>query len=131
MMQHPIAIYTAQMRVSVTDELDITIKSASTVVGKALAPTWEMVNGYKSGAMSEAEYRQLYVRLLRERYKWDKHKHAIHNALKTQRSITLKCYCPADTFCHRLIAKDVLMRIGEHIGVVVCDGGEITQLTRR
>lgn len=126
----PIIIYTAQMRVTVSDEIDITIKSASTPVGKALSPTWAMVNAYKSGTMSEAEYTEQYLTLVRQRYADLKTRDAISDMVMIADSITLKCYCPADTFCHRLLARDVLMKIGEAIGVEVCDGGEITQLTR-
>ena len=128
-MTQPMVIYTAQMRVSVSDEIDITIKSASTPVGRALSPTWEMVNGFKSGVMTEEIYTEKYLSLLRHRYQYDSIKFAIWDILKNKRSITLKCFCPADTFCHRLLAKDVLIKIGEQIGVDVCDGGEITQLS--
>lgn len=129
-MMQPMVIYTAQMRVSVPDEIDITIKSASTPAGRALSPTWDMVNGFMSGAMTEKIYTQKYLSLVRHRYRYDSIKFAIWDILKNNRSITLKCYCPAETFCHRLLAKELLMKIGEYIGVEVCDGGEITQLTR-
>ncbi len=126
----PMVIYTAQLSVVVDDAIDITIKSASTPVGKALAPMWGMVNAIKLGLMSDEDYSRMYLDLVRHRYRYDSVKFAIWDMLRNKRSVTLKCYCPADTFCHRTIAKEVLIKIGEAIDVEVCDGGEITQLSR-
>ena len=47
-------ITTAQMSITDPDALDITVKSASTPEGRALAPTWPMVNA--STAIPEAGF---------------------------------------------------------------------------
>lgn len=124
-----ITIYTAQMRIDSDNSIDITIKSANTPIGRALAPTWEMVNGIKRGQITDDQYTEKYLNLLRHRYRFPEIKELFHGVLKTD--ITLKCYCPHDAFCHRQIAKDVLLKIATHIGIQGIDGGEIVHQRRR
>jgi hypothetical protein len=118
-----ITIYTAQMRIDDHNAIDITVKSANTPLGRALAPTWEMVNGLREGRITDEEYTEKYLALLRQRYAQDNN--LFHELLRDNTRIVLKCYCPPDTFCHRLIAKDVLIKIAEHIGIQATFGGEI------
>ena len=90
-------LYTAQMRYSGKDRLDITVKSA-TGEARLVAPTWGMVNAFKSGKINERQYIKLYDAILErngnEFTKW----------LQTEwphDTVTFVCYCPAYTFCHR------------------------------
>lgn len=117
-----LTIYTAQMSVQ-TDGIDITIKSAKTNIGRYLAPTWDMVNGFKSGKITEKEYTDQYLSLMRQRYTRDSE--VFHRAIKDKESITLKCYCRANAFCHRRIAVFVLMQIATHINIPASYEGEI------
>ena len=52
-------IYTAHYRYSGDDRLDITVKS-SIYPGNVLAPTWEMVKGFKSHKITEWDYATQY-----------------------------------------------------------------------
>lgn len=98
-------LYTAQMRYSGADRLDVTVKSAGKV-GKIFAPTWEMVNMVKRATSAtkqrvEHRYTDEYYRLLLERFKTNQmaFEHVITTA--SVHDITLVCYCPAGAFCHR------------------------------
>ena len=113
-------VWTAQYRYNGPDRLDITVKSGGGI-GKAFAPTWQMVMEYKNGQKVKApnpetyrtmmkqlqdNYTRMYEQMMREslannRMAWD--------WLLSQRNITLVCFCPAGEFCHRVIlARDIL-----------------------
>lgn len=117
-------IYTIQMaqwRKAVNQEValvDTTVKSGI----DAFAPRWDMVMGSKDGSLSEADYRQQYIDLMREswynrRLEWEK--------LLQMDKVALACYCKAGNFCHRHILKEIVMKIQEQRGVVVIDQGEL------
>lgn len=119
---HVCRISTARVNTDHPAKLDITVKSASTDEGKVLAPTWELVMGHKDGALSDAEYTEQYLTLLRGRYA--QHKQVFLNILKRD-EVVLTCYCAEGDFCHRLIAVDVLKKIARSEGILVHDCGEI------
>ena len=82
-----------QIRASVQG-IDTTVKSAQGPF-RALAPTWDMVMGYKNKTLSEAGYRTQYsVILQRVSAKvWD--------TLADHAELLLLCYCRDDaSFCH-------------------------------
>ena len=85
--------------------LDITIKSGCNK-GWILAPTWDMVNGIKSGNMSENEYIALYNELLKQR--WARLPDYKHDEFMSMKAI-LVCYCPQGVFCHRYLAAKFLV----------------------
>ena len=101
-----IKVYTAQMSYSGEDRVDITVKSAK---GDAhlVAPTWGMVQGYKSGTMSEAAYTSAYLSIL------ERNKAQILKFFYTKDpgEITLVCYCPSGAFCHRVILAEWLQSV--------------------
>jgi uncharacterized protein YeaO (DUF488 family) len=120
-------------RVGKDSGLDITVKSGSGF-GRELAPTWELVAGHKRmtaettgkrvekwmvehPALSDDEYTERYLNLLRERYA--KHRALWNGYLRAHESITLLCYCRDGVFCHRHIAREVLIKVAEHIGIEV------------
>jgi uncharacterized protein YeaO (DUF488 family) len=127
--KHTITIHTAQMGVTDPDMIDTTVKSASTMQGKALAPTWDLVQGHKKGYRSDDDYRQQYLELLNARYsdkgKW--YHNVINNLLRDNTRIVLKCYCGEGKFCHRHLAAEWLQGIGKEIGVEVIIGDEISR----
>jgi len=86
--------------------VDITIKSACEN-GFIFAPTWELVNDYKSGKISEDIYTKLYLKLINRR--WSIITEHTKNKLSDMNAI-LVCYCPSGTFCHRYIAADFLVK---------------------
>ncbi len=120
----PIIICTAQMSVPDADELDITVMSAKSPEGMALAPTWEMVNALKSHHWAENQYRERYMTLLRSRYKADP---APFLQILNRKRVVLKCYCPAGEFCHRRIAVEILTKIAESKEIPFLLDGEIMQ----
>lgn len=99
-------LYTAQYRYQGQDRIDITIKG-SHIVGKAFAPTWEMVVGIKKLVISDDDYTKAYYDLLTDRWANDLLDiRSVTEKLVTLfgpvgRDITLVCFCPAGAFCHR------------------------------
>jgi hypothetical protein len=101
-------LYTAQYRYPGRDRLDITVKG-NCPAGKLYAPTWDMVNGIKQGTMTKEEYEGAYYNLLITR--WKSHGEEMSQLVKIvqgdpmnnvpPRDLTLVCFCPANTFCHR------------------------------
>lgn len=83
---------------------DITIKSYSPGF-YFLTPTWDLVNGFKSGSISEEEYKKLYFKLINEKtsdYKIKK---------LSKKNLILVCYCTSG-FCHRYLAAEFLVEKG-------------------
>lgn len=119
-------IYTAQYRYSGRDRLDITIKG-NDPAGRLYAPTWDMVKGIKDGTMSEESYTAEYYALLIERWRTGAKEMLklieIVNGTATmpERDITLVCFCPAYSFCHRYLLANFL-----HHNWKVGYGGERT-----
>jgi uncharacterized protein YeaO (DUF488 family) len=95
--------------------IDVTVKSASPKA-KVLAPTWNMVMGYKKGTLSWEEYKEQYAEILEkaqqeERSRWE-------NTLKRDKVVFL-CYCPKGANCHRLLLAAEFKRFGKSINVEV------------
>ncbi len=88
------------------DRFDITVKS---MANPAFAPTWDMVRGVKSGAMSEDEYTRRYKVLLDESRKRNT---AAWQALLSRKRVVLVCFCRAGSFCHRYLLADYLETLG-------------------
>lgn len=86
---------------------DITIKSYDEDVW-FLAPTWDLVNKYKSGKISEYEYTNDYNELINRRYKF-LFKSDIQ---KLNKNLILVCYCQSGQFCHRYLAAKFLQSKG-------------------
>lgn len=85
--------------------LDITIQSGD----KVFAPTWKMVKNYKFGTLTEAGYTKQYLALMRDSYKRYPHR---WREILSKEKVILACYCPADTFCHRHLLADMLVKCG-------------------
>lgn len=119
-----VVIITAQMSISDPDALDITVKSASTPEGRALAPTWDMVMDSKNGRITWDGYREQYLALLRDRYR--RNPEPFHAVVRRER-VVLKCYCPAGANCHRHIAAAVLAKIAVHLDTGVTREPELTR----
>lgn len=108
-------IYTAQIRYSGADRLDVTVKGQDPF-GKFFAPTWDMVRGTKNGTLSEGGYRSMYYGILLGLPPaiWS----GFQGLSKPEGTITLMCYCPAGAFCHRVILAEVMenRKLGEYKG---------------
>ena len=96
-MNDKIKIYTSRINYSGNiKKIDITRKSASRY--KAIAPTWDMVIRYKDGSLSEKDYKIAYTKIM------NSCKQMIKVMLEESgNSCVLVCYCPKDTFCHRIL----------------------------
>ena len=92
-------IWTAQYRYSGPDRLDITVKG-NDPMGRTFAPTWQMVNDFRSGKSGQQAYIQAYGTLLTDRFT------TISGLLvwmAKQKEVTLVCFCPSGAFCHRVL----------------------------
>ena len=92
--------------------LDITVKSGD----KAFAPTWKMVMGSKQDRITDEEYTRQYTELMRQSYKTNRE---CWNEVLNLDEVILACYCKADSFCHRYLLKDMLVKCGaEYVGEI-------------
>jgi len=105
-------VYTSQYNYNGNNRLDITVKTGSDL----LAPTWNMVMGYKSGKITQDEYIDLYYSKMRLSY--------INNQnfwirLLKRDEVILVCFCKAGDFCHRILLADILVKLGaEYLGEI-------------
>ena len=112
-------LYTIQIpvakRLGLMDDsryLDITVKSGD----KAFAPTWKMVMGSKQSKITDEEYTRQYIELMRQSYRANKQR---WDEVLNLDEVILACYCKADTFCHRYLLKDMLVKCGaEYTGEI-------------
>jgi hypothetical protein len=112
-------IYTAQYKYAGSDRIDITIKG-NVPPGNILAPTWEMVRALQDGKITQWDYAIKYFALLMDRmHRWsDTFRIALDEIVQDRPEITLTCFCPANEFCHRVLAARMLeeMRFGVYKG---------------
>ena len=101
-------LYTAQYRYAGPDRLDITVKG-NDPIGKIFAPTWDMVKDLKAGKITEKRYRDMYRDILMNR--WKTHGLEMTEAINTAKyqDLTLVCFCPSGTFCHRYILMEFVV----------------------
>ena len=100
-----LTIKTSTYRYPGPDRLDITVKGQDPI-GKAFAPTWDMVMGIKKNTMSQEEYVNRYAKILA-----NIPPRILHDILSRE-SVTLVCFCKPGTFCHRYLAAMFLASIG-------------------
>lgn len=98
--------------------MDTTIKSGKNI----LSPTWEMVSRHKAGTLSDQEYTEMYIQLLRERYQ--SNRQAFIDIINIG-DIAFGCYCTAGKFCHRYILIDIFRNICTHLGIPFEYCGEV------
>lgn len=82
--------------------VDTTVKSGMPL----LAPTWDIVMGHKKGRITDEEYTEAYLKMLRDR--WDSGLKKLFQDMLKDNEVTLLCYCRAGKFCHRHILADCL-----------------------
>ncbi len=98
-------IHTSHYSYSGDNRLDITVKTGN----KAFAPTWDMVNGFKQGLLSEDDYTREYYRLMRDSYRKNRHE---WDKVLTMDEVVLVCFCGKNSFCHRRLLADILAKLG-------------------
>mgnify|MGYP000960046228 CR=1 FL=1 len=116
-MLHTVQISKIKSLPAGTQVIDITIKS-SEPPWNIFAPTWEMVNDFKAGKISENAYTKQYMELMRTRYPRNKSifRQLIQKAL--QNNVALACYCEPGEICHRHILKDIFLTIDPRLEYV-------------
>jgi uncharacterized protein (DUF488 family) len=103
---------TAELRREGWTVLDITVMSGI----KAFAPTWKMVRGHKAGTVSDEEYTDQYLSMMRTSFrKWNDEWMKL---LKIER-LALACYCRMGNFCHRHILADCIEKFARSKGIEV------------
>lgn len=112
-------IYTSTIDYEGPDRLDITVKSGDRV----FAPTWEMVRSFQRGTMTQEQYTEAYVTLMRSSWKASNGRWREVLAMGV---VTLCCCCPPLQFCHRWVLGRILVRVCEHLGISVEYCGERT-----
>jgi hypothetical protein len=114
-------IYTAQYRYPGPDRLDITVKGKDPI-GRAFAPTWDMVNGVKKGTLLKYEYEAIevekrtgvrpqsyegiYYQMMNQ--SWAACRQAWTDVWNRP-EVTFVCFCPADSFCHRYLLANLFV----------------------
>lgn len=98
---------------------DITIKSGN----KVFAPEYEWLMKYKGQELTRDQYSVLY----RSKMQWSYVNHRDEwDAMANSGKIALACYCKPNTFCHRHLFKQMLIKHCEKEGIAYIDGGEIS-----
>ncbi len=105
-------VYTSHYRFKGPNRLDITVKNGI----KEFAPTWKMVMGSKNGQVSQEEYTDEYINMMRISYRNNRE---TWEELLTSDEVVLVCFCPAGEFCHRVLLADILEKLGaEYLGEI-------------
>jgi len=145
-----VKVFTSRLTYEGKDKIDTTVKTGQGP-GSCLAPTWSLVAGYKlyearmngdqaeiarwsinkitgkaTAALSEEQYTEQYLQLLRQRYIQNKQPFL---DILTGPQATITCFCGVGKFCHRHIAVDVLEKIALHHNIPFERGGEIDPRT--
>lgn len=100
---------TSSYRYSGICRCDITYKSTDKV-GQLFAPTKQLVHQYKFNSMSNEDYTNQYYQLMRQSYRQNKEKWL--TIINSDEHYVFVCYCKANTFCHRYLLKDILIKLG-------------------
>jgi uncharacterized protein YeaO (DUF488 family) len=104
-------VYTSNVKYKGNDRLDITVRTGDL----DFAPTWDMVMGHKNGTLSDEEYTERYMNILRVSFS---NVHQKWVDIMEMEEITLVCYCKSGKFCHRKILAEVFSKFKdvEYIG---------------
>lgn len=97
---------------------DTTVRSGHRFV----APTWDMVLGHKSGAITDQEYTFEYI-LMMEKSVRD-HRELWMDLIHRE-NLVLACYCKSGRFCHRHLLKNIIKQLCDENDLVFVDKGEI------
>jgi len=87
--------------------LNTTVKSGTSLIETALAPTWPMVLGHKNKTVSDARYLELYKAKL-DSMPNDSVSQLTEMANKKGINVVVSCYCGESGFCHRFFLIDYL-----------------------
>lgn len=91
-------------------------------IGILYAPTWDIVRGHQKGRISDVEYTEKYLAILRSRYSKNP---KLFTAPLEHDEVTVTCFCRPGKFCHRHLLIAVFAKIAEKHGITVIGGGEL------
>lgn len=86
--------------------VDVTAKSGVIY----FAPSWELVLGIKNNRMTWEEYTSCYTEMMRESFK---EKQLVWLKLFDFEEVTIGCYCPSGSNCHRYLLIDMFKKIAD------------------
>lgn len=97
----------------------------TTARGKSLlfAPSWDIVMGHKDGSVTDQQYRDVYLPMMRE--SWNTHRKDWMEFLQQPGWVAIGCYCKAGCFCHRLILVEILQKLSEMLNLPFTYYGEL------
>lgn len=98
--------------------IDTTVKSGRFY----LAPTWDMVLGYKRGELSVDEYTRKYTEHMQLQYRLYRPEWEEVIALP---EFAIACYCAPGVFCHRHLLKNIFEKICTNRSLPFQYAGEI------
>lgn len=98
--------------------IDTTVKSGLFY----LAPTWDMVMGFKRGDLTADQYTKQYEQRMLGMYNAYRQE---WNTFLAEPTMAIACYCAAGRFCHRHLLKDIVRRVLRNRKIDFVDGGEI------
>ncbi|MBI4822915.1 MAG: DUF488 domain-containing protein [Nitrospirae bacterium] len=111
-------LYTAQIgKYKGQDSFDITVKSGD----HTFAPTWDIVQGWKSNQIDWETFSKHYRQLMLDSYKRNQ---TAWNDILNRGTLTFLCYCRAGEHCHRYLLAEFLCKLGEREGISVIYEGE-------
>ena len=117
-MTKPLKLWTGRLDyVSTTRQLVLnTTIGSGKGLGAIFAPTWPIVNGFKSGRMNWNEYSAFYIQLMRNRYKESK---PDFERVCRAEDVVLCCYCPCteDLHCHRFLLATILLKTAASLDI--------------
>lgn len=105
-------VWTAQYRYNGNDRIDVTITSAK-YPWNVFAPTWEMVMEYKRSKNEEVYIKQ-YGTIIDKAF--ELYPQQLFDLIRSDRTITLVCFCRPGDFCHRVL----LAKHFESLGATYC-----------
>lgn len=102
--------------------IGISVGGASDSRGDILMPPWTLQSNYDNGKITASEYEKAYLLCLRDRYLVypEQFVQILH-----MEQFSLSCDCGSDAYCHRVTAKNSLLKIATKMGYLTEDRGEI------
>ena len=95
-------------------------------LGAIFAPTWEMVRGSKSGAITWEEYTRQYIALMDQRFAENE---SSFRKVCESGDVVLKCYCgntsKTTQHCHRYLLTNILIERAAAFGIEADYMGEV------
>jgi hypothetical protein len=123
----PLHVFTAQIRyvkANKPDAVDVSrvgnwllLKAQKEAPGEIFAPSWDLLNAVKEGAVTADEYDVHFIAEMRASYR---HRRRDWEAILARPRVVLCCYEPYSEHCHRHILRERILPL---LGAIDC--GEI------